>query len=427
MTTLRTTQWRAGNKLRLLENGDEFYPRVFQSIKAAKREVLIETFIFFEDEVGNALRDLLVETASKGVRVCVTVDGYGSPDLTTEFIASMATAGVQFQIFDPRPKLLGMRTNLFRRLHRKIVVIDGALAFIGGINFSEDHLMYSGSGASSKAHSKAKQDYAVEITGPVVEDIHLFTRTTFHQEDHLQDPHKPWFRRHGKPVEQIDSSRGPSSTGPSARVLFVTRDNEQHQDDIEKQYLAAIRKARHKLIIANAYFFPGYRLLKAISNAARRGVDVVLILPGKTDMPIAMTGAHMLYDHLLKAGVRIYEFQHQEFHGKVAVIDDEWATVGSSNLDPLSLSFNLEANIIIRDPEFNQQLEGSLRALLQKTCLKVDIRLAPRRTLWRMFLGFFVFHLLRHFPIWAVRMPKRTPKLNILHKQKNILEKINHA
>jgi cardiolipin synthase len=402
----------------VLENGDEFFPRVFQCIKEAKRDVLIETFIFFADEVGKQLRDVLVETARKGVHVCVTVDGYGSPDLTAEFIASMATEGVHFQIFDPRPKLLGMRTNLFRRLHRKIVVIDGTRAFIGGINFSEDHLIESG----STAPSHAKQDYSVEIEGPVVEEIHLFAQSAFRQKDNLQDPHRPWYRRHSKSVVQNGSN---GSNG--ARVLFVTRDNEQHQEDIEKHYLTGIRKARHKLIIANAYFFPGYRLFRAIRNAARRGVEVVLILPGKTDIAIARIGALMLYDHLLKAGVRIYECQQWEYHGKVAVIDDEWATVGSSNLDPLSLSLNLEANLIIRDRDFNHQLETRLRALAQDSCMQVAALLAPKRTLWRVLLGIFVFHLLRHFPRWAVRLPKRTPKLNIVHKSKNIVEKINHA
>jgi cardiolipin synthase len=150
----------------LLENGEEFFPRVFECIAAAKREVMVETFILFEDKVGEELHAALHAAARRGVQVDLTIDGYGSPDLSPEFISTLTRAGVRIHVFDPGPKLWGWRTNLFRRMHRKIVVVDGERAFVGGINYSADHLADFG--------PEAKQDYAVEIEGPIVADINTF-------------------------------------------------------------------------------------------------------------------------------------------------------------------------------------------------------------------------------------------------------------
>src|SRR5690606_37234668 len=138
-----------------------------------------------------------------------------------------------------------------------------------------------------------------------------------------------------------------------AAAIFVTRDNGRHRNDIEQHYLAAIRSARSEILIANAYFFPGYRLLRELRNAARRGVRVGLVLQGEPDMPMVRAASKLLYDYLLSAGVEIHEYCQRPLHGKVAIVDEDWSTVGSSNLDPLSLSLNLEANVVIRDRAFN--------------------------------------------------------------------------
>ncbi len=153
--------WRDGNRVELLINGEEYFPRLFQCIAEARREILLETFIIFEDEVGRQLQEALSAAAERGVEVQVTVDGYGTASLSTDYLARLTAAGVRVHLFDPRPRLLGMRTNLFRRLHRKLVVIDRRQAFVGGINYGEDHLVRRG--------NMAKQDYAVRALAPVVE------------------------------------------------------------------------------------------------------------------------------------------------------------------------------------------------------------------------------------------------------------------
>ncbi|KTC43909.1 MAG: cardiolipin synthase ClsB [Pseudomonas sp.] len=377
--------WRDGNAVELLINGEQFYPRVLAAIAAARREVLLETFILFEDKVGCALQQALIEAARRIPRVEITVDGYGSADLSEGFVGQMVDAGVRVHLFDPHPRVLGLRAHLFRRLHRKVLVIDGELAFIGGLNFSADHLQDFG--------PMAKQDYAVAVRGPVVADIRDAALGILAQA--VADPGP-------LPV--------PPSCGP-ASIRLAIRDNQQHRDDIQAQYLLAIRGARRRLVLANAYFFPGYRLIRELRNAARRGVEVSLILQGQPDMPWARGFSRLLYNYLLRDGVTIHEYVQRPLHGKVALADDDWATVGSSNLDPLSLSLNLEANLVIRDAGFNQLLHQHLDTLVARHCRQVNPQRLLRGQWWRGPVIFLYFHFLRHFPAIAGWLPAHRPRL----------------
>nr|WP_298146041.1 cardiolipin synthase ClsB [uncultured Pseudomonas sp.] len=388
--------WKDGNEVELLINGEEFFPSVFAAIRSARHEVLLETFIIYEDKVGSELQQALIDAAERGVNVDVMVDGYGTSDLTREFIATMASAGVRIRAFDPRPKLLGMRTNLFRRLHRKIVVVDAEVAFIGGINFSADHLSLSG--------PMSKQDYAVRVYGPIVADIHQASRRLL-----TYSPQATLARtRHTGLAGAINRFAG------QARILLAIRDNEEHPKDIEEHYLHAIRSASFRLLLANAYFFPGYRLLRELRNAARRGVHVTLILQGQSDMPLVRLCSRLLYHYLLRDGVTIYEYCERPLHGKVALVDHEWSTVGSSNLDPLSLSLNLEANLIIRDASFNHRLYEHLQQLARESCKRITLKHAKRGYWWRVPLIFLSFHFLRHFPAIAGWLPAHSPRLKLL-------------
>ena len=398
------THWVDGNKLKLLVNGEDFFPRVFECIAAARRDVLLETFILFEDQVGKALHEVLVGAATRGVQVDITIDGYGSPDLSPTYISSLTQAGVRVHVFDPSPRLWGFRTNLFRRMHRKIVVVDGERAFVGGINYSADHLANFG--------PAAKQDYAVEIEGPLVADIEQFVRAQLLLGQQPQSGRLQQFLRR-KPAK---SARATSVAVGGVQAMLVTRDNLEHTSDIERHYRIAIRGARRRIIIANAYFFPGYRLLRQLRKAAKRGVDVRLILQGEPDMPIVKIAASMLYNHLLSAGVKVYEYRDRPLHGKVALTDDEWSTVGSSNLDPLSLSLNLEANIIIKDRAFNQHLGEHLEQLMTESCIEIKSSDLTESNLWVKLRSFFVFHLLRSYPAWFGWLPAHTPRLTLAEK-----------
>jgi cardiolipin synthase len=388
--------WIGGNKFSLLENGEHFFPRVFESIAAARQEVLIETFILYEDKVGKALHAALLAAASQGAQIDITIDGFGSPALSEEFVSTLTAAGVRLHVFDPAPRPF-LRVNYFRRLHRKLVVVDGKRAFAGGINYSADHLADFG--------PEAKQDYAVEMEGPIVAHIHAFMLAALVQ----GKARRRWFWR-----RQVPPAVAALPAAGHADAVFVWRDNGEHRNDIERQYRLAIRLARRRVVIANAYFFPGYAFLRDLRKAARRGVEVSLILQGKPDMPIVQTAAAMLYRHLLRGGVRIYEYCERPLHGKVALVDDEWSTVGSSNLDPFSLALNLEANVMIRDRDFNSQLNGALERLMATSCKQVKAEDLQEPSAWTKLRSFVLFHLLRRYPAWAGRLPAHAPKLTSL-------------
>ncbi len=401
------TKWIQGNDIRLLENGEEFFPRVFEAIANAQKEVVLETFILFEDKVGKALHDALLAAAGRGVQVDVTIDDFGSPDLSGEFLGSLCKAGVRIHVFDPGARLWGWRTNMLRRMHRKIVVVDSQLAFVGGINYSADHLADFG--------PEAKQDYSVEIRGPLVSEIHRFTHAALAQGMRHERGRQWWrLRKQFRTTPQEQPSVG------TAAAMFVVRDNNDHTSDIEHHYRVAIRSARKRVVIANAYFFPGYRLIREMRRAARRGVDVRLILQGKPDMPIVKTAASLLYRHLMKAGVRIYEYCDRPLHGKVALADDEWATVGSSNLDPLSLALNLEANVIIRDREFNHHLYERLEHLMCNSCNQVNAEELGEVRGFQLLHTYVAYHVTRMYSSWASWLPRHVPRLAPALRRKQV-------
>ena len=393
-------RWYDGNRFTLLENGEEFFPRVFEAIAAARKEVVIETFILFEDKVGRALHGALADAARRGVQVDLTIDGWGSPDLSQDFIASLTAAGVRLHVFDPGNRPFGWRPNMLRRLHRKIVVIDGRIAFMGGINYSADHLADFG--------PEAKQDWSVEIHGPVVAEIHRFAHAALAAGSRHNNPHRHWWRWRRK-VRATPESLPQEG---SARAMLVSRDNGAHTTDIERHYRLAIRLARKRIVIANAYFFPGYRLIRDLRRAARRGVDVRLVVQGKPDMAIVKVGASALYTTLTRAGVQVFEYCDRPLHGKVALVDDEWSTIGSSNLDPLSLTLNLEANVVIRDRDFNATLSRRLERLMADSCRQVELKEVERDGgLFNLVRSFIAYHLVRLYPMVTAWLPRHRPRL----------------
>ncbi|MBL8286916.1 MAG: cardiolipin synthase ClsB [Rubrivivax sp.] len=400
--------WTEGNRVTLLENGEEYYPDVFAAIAAAREEVLLETFIWFDDKVGRQLRGALLQAAANGAEVHVLFDGWGSPDLSEAFTGELVAAGVKLRTFEPVRRFLGARWNLLRRMHRKLVVVDRRRAWVGGINYSLDHLAEFG--------PEAKQDYAARVEGPLVAQIHAFCRASL---ETPQPGRAAWLRRLHRPRRGAQrqgavaaGAAAPDSLQPpgSALAAFVTRDNAQHRADIETEYRKAIRLARQRIVIANAYFFPGYRLLKDLRRAARRGVRVDLVLQGMPDMPIVKIAGSMLYAHLIRAGVRIHEYCQRPLHGKIACVDDRWATVGSSNLDPASLGLNLEANVLVADSAFAAGMRARLDALIEESCQRVT--LPPASALgsaWQQLRSFVVFHLLRRLPRWLTLLPEQAP------------------
>ena len=349
----RGTEPVPGNHVRLLQSGAEFFPALIAAIDAAHAEVHLETYIVNADPTAESVRDALMRAARRGVRVRLLIDGVGSRELPAAWLDALKTAGVSVLRYRPLTGR-GWRSNphSLRRLHRKLVVIDARIAFLGGMNLIDDF--------EPVRFDAPRFDFSVEVRGPLLAPIHqsvlhlwrLVALTQLHASDNRPLVKPSW------------------PTDGHVRAAFVVRDNFAHRRDIERVYLAALALARDEIVIASAYFLPGRRFRKLLKKAAARGVRVHLLMQGHTDHPFFQTAARALYRDLLAAGVRIHEYQASELHAKVAVVDGHWATAGSSNIDPFSLLLAREANIVVDDVTFAGDLQQRLHhAISQSTTL----------------------------------------------------------
>jgi len=359
-----TLEFLGGNKLQLLVNGSAYFPALEQAIDAAQSEIYLETYIFADDETGRRIAAALVRAAGRGVRVHVLVDGFGSKGIFEQTRQLLSAANIEVLIFGPKTSPLTLRRNRLRRLHRKLVVVDGRAAFVGGINIIDD--------MHTPGHTPPRYDYAVRIEGPLLASV-------------LEQTERLWrgvarasFRRGLQRHSAADTA-----VHGDQRAVLVVRDNVRHRSDIEDAYLAAIDQARDEIIIANAYFFPGAHFRHALRSAAERGVRVVLLLQGRVEYVLLYFATRALYGSLLDAGVEIYEYHKSFLHAKVAAIDQRWATVGSSNIDPFSLMLAREANIVVDDAKFSQELRGSLHDHMQDGAMVVAKSAWHSQPLWR--------------------------------------------
>lgn len=349
----------AGNQITLLQNGTEYFPQLCADIDAARHSIYLETYIFYADATGRMVADALQRAAARGVKVHVMLDGYGSAELPRHWVDELRTAGAGVQWFRREISPFTLRRNRYRRLsrmHRKMAAMDGETAFVGGINIINDIPKHGDLSAP-------QLDYAVRVQGAVADEIHATMR-------HLWDV-LTWvnFRRRGNKIKWSDvvAKRHANTSG----ITLVLRDNVRHRREIERAYLKAMAGAQREIIIANAYFLPGRIFRRALIQAARRGVRVVLLLQGKVEYWIQHYASHALYGQLLSAGIEIYEYQASYLHAKVAVVDGLWATVGSSNIDPYSLLLAREANLAIQDGGFAGELRASLLAAISNDAVRI--------------------------------------------------------
>ncbi len=337
-----------GNAIDLLRSGGEFFPALIAAVDGAQREVWIETYIFADDAVGVAVAEALVRAVRRGVTVRLLVDGWGAKHyLTKRLEKTMREGGVRLLKYRPEVAPWQFRSHRLRRMHRKVCHVDREVAFVGGINIIDD---------MNTPHQKPPRlDFAVRLRGPLLGPIVHATQRLWALVElvQLESSEVPLF------PDAFSSPRLGTQT-----AKFVTRDNLRHRRDIERAYLAAIRTAKREIIIANAYFFPGVRFRHALTAAARRGVKVTLLLQARVEYRLLHYASRALYGQLLESGVAIAEYHRSFLHAKVAVIDDHWSTVGSSNIDPYSLLMAREANIFVRDAHFADQLRIELLAMI---------------------------------------------------------------
>lgn len=324
------------NEITLLESGTAFFPALVDALDAAQFEVLFETYIFAEDDTGHLVRDALIRAAQRGVKVRVLVDWIGTEHRPCARLGeAFAETGVQYRVFNPWCK------RGIARSHRKIVVIDREVAFVGGININDDWLCDH---ADKRRLPAPRWDFTVQVRGALVAQIHDEAQGQWLRAGHLRLSQRIALFR--------DLRRQPfTSCENPARAAFVVRDNLRNRSTIQRAYLQALGRAKHSVLLATPYFAPGRKFRKALAHAARRGVQVTLLI-GVGEFRIQDMVAHSFYPKLLADGIRVVEYRKTQLHAKVAVVDDDWATVGSSNCDGLSLFLNQEANVVVLDEKF---------------------------------------------------------------------------
>ena len=338
-----------GNKLTLLNSGAEFFPALLCAIEEARREVHLESYIFEDDDTGRAVADALIAAAHRGLAVRLMVDGFGAPRFAATLMPALLDAGVMAVIYRPELARFKLRRHRLRRLHRKLAIIDGQIAFVGGINIIDD--------LNSPDRSPGRYDYAVRLEGPLLMPIQHNMRRLWEI--------VAWVSLKRRYRIKHSSVQYPPPCG-GQEAAFLVRDNIRHRRDIENAYLAAIAGARHSILIANAYFLPGRRFRHALYQAAQRGVHVSILLQGCIEYRLLHYATQALYGRLLHAGIHVFEYHRSLLHAKVAVIDAQWSTVGSSNIDPFSLFLSKEANLVVRDRPFAEQLRGSLATAMRE-------------------------------------------------------------
>jgi len=352
-TQKRTQDFSSGNALQLLATGVEYFPALIAAIDDAMHEVHLETYIFASDKIAQSVAAALSRAARRGVAVHVLVDGFGARDFVAGLGATLITDGVELLVYRPQPRQWRLHWHRLRRLHRKLAVIDGRLAFVGGINIISDF---------DAGIAQPRFDYAVSVKGPLVTTIHADMRHVWHIVRWSRLGHRP---------HAPDFQPPPQPPAGTMQAALVIRDNLRHRRDIEEAYLEAMDNAQKEIILANAYFLPSKHFREALVRAAQRGVCVTLLLQGRADYLLQHHAMQSIYDSLLNAGIHIFEYQPAYLHAKVAVIDEEWATVGSSNIDPFSLLLSREANIIARNQTFALELAAHLRSAISRDAVEI--------------------------------------------------------
>ncbi|MCB1979287.1 MAG: cardiolipin synthase ClsB [Burkholderiaceae bacterium] len=394
----RNVELVPGHSVVLLQGAQELFPALVRAMDGAAQSVRFETYICDFTDSGASIGEALERAARRGVQVQLLVDGFGTGGLATEWLERLRAAGVQYQVYAPLGPLGLLLPERWRRLHRKLCVVDGGLLFCGGINLLDDF--------HDPNHGRLEAprlDFAVQVRGPIAAEASAAMQTVWWRMQAASAARSSHLVQARRALQAAQSAAGGvQGARPGAgtvRAALLLRDNLLNRTSIERAYLRAIAQARLEIIIANAYFVPGRRLRRALVLAARRGVRVRLLLQGRYEYFLQYHAARPVYGSLLRAGVEIHEYAPSFLHAKVAVIDAEgthpWATVGSSNLDPLSLLLAKEANVAVADADFAHHLRERLVHAMEHAGERIDSATYAARPWRERLLDRLAFALVR--------------------------------
>jgi len=363
-----------GHSVELLRSGEQFFKANIEAIDSARNYIHFQTYIVDEDETGTKIFDALVRAAERGVRTYLLLDAFGTKYLSGELVNKIENSGILFRFFSPVFITKGFQLSL--RLHHKVLLVDGELAIIGGLNFAN---RYHG-----KPGKKEWLDFAVSVRGP--ECIHINTilkRTwnkTFLSKAERSNEIVPVVKRYDDNI-----------------TLRVTENNwYRNRIEILRSYRSAFKHSHHHMIIFASYFLPGRLERKLLRLASARGVDIKIVLAAESDAPIFKRATSFLYEYILRNNIRIYEYLPSNLHAKVATVDGRWCTIGSYNLNHISDYGSIEMNVEILDPNFTGNFERLLLEIIKNDCRQVTFEdYLRRRTIFSRFTGWLSYQMIR--------------------------------
>jgi cardiolipin synthase len=366
--------YKEGHSVKLVQSGEPFFAANIKAIDEARQYIHFQTYIVDEDETGQRIIDALVRAAARGVRIYLLLDAFGTKYLTDEFIEKIEDSGILFRFFSPVFITKGFQMSL--RLHHKVLLVDGELAIIGGMNFADRY-----HGAPGR---KEWLDFAIIVRGPECMHINSILRKLWN---------KTFISKEDRSNEIVHSVK----TYEENIRLRVTENNwYRNKIEILRSYRSAFKHAHHHMIIFASYFLPGRLERKLLRLASARGVDIKIVLASESDAPMFKRATGFLYEYILRNNIKIYEYLPSNLHAKVATVDGKWSTVGSYNLNHISDYGSIEMNADILDTAFTENFEKILLKIIKNDCRQVTAEeFLKRRTWYSRVRGWFSYQMIR--------------------------------
>lgn len=369
----------------LIHSGDEYFIMMKEIIENAREEIHLQTYIFENDETGNDIANCLKEAAHRNVKVYILLDAYGSSSLTDNFTKDLQQNGIFFRFFSP----LFSFNNFYlgRRMHHKVIVADAKIAMIGGINIANKY--------RGKESDEPWLDYAIKLDCPAAQDLQKLCLDYFFKDGS------------SKKIKPVLHSAG--------KTLVGIRQNDwlKNKTEVCDAYINSINQAKNEIVIVSSYFLPGRRLNNTIIGACKRKVKVTLILAGISDVPLIRNATSYLYSLFLKQNVLIYEWNKSVVHGKAAVVDNKWSTIGSFNLNDLSCYGSIEMNVEIHSQDFAEILLKDFENIIEKCNQITNTKLKNRISTLNKLKNWLAYHIVRT----ALHILTFLPHIKLLEKQ----------
>ena len=366
--------YKGGHYIELLRSGENFFAACEKVIDEAKSYIHFQTYIVDDDETGRRITDALIRAADRGVRVYFLLDAYGGSSFSKSLIAKVEKAGILFRMFSPQLITRGFQLSL--RLHHKVLLIDGEIAIIGGMNIADRY------------HGKDKiiawLDFAILIKGPECAHVLFILKKLWN---------KAFISRNERSQERVHI---PIEYDENVKVKVLQNNWARNKIEILKSYRSALKHAQDHMIIFGSYFLPGRNERRLLRNASRRGVNIKIVLAAESDAPVFKRATNFLYDFILRNNIAIYEYLPSNLHAKVATVDGNWYTIGSYNMNHLSDYGSIEMNADILDTGFAGKFEQLLQDIIEKDCRKVTFADYIRRKTWLFQLtDWFSYQMIR--------------------------------